>query len=188
MLDTLPSLPQSQFPRFISSLNRLVTLKPALFQPHLQPLLSFLRPRILPSTDAVSTPTESKPAPPSGTFAFPHPSEPSRDDVDGVDEEMEATMKAALEFMITLIEAGSGMMNDVDSWVSAIVRGCLDGMGTRRNDDLDEWLEADVSLCLFANYYRLAKINPDYCRLWMMSWTTRMPEYASTLSIDLLLR
>ena len=30
------------------------------------------------------------------------------------DEEKETTMKAALEFMITLLEAGSGMPNDIN--------------------------------------------------------------------------
>jgi importin-5 len=68
-------------------------------------------------------------------------------------------MKAALEFMITLSEAGSGIVNEVDGWVASIVRGCLEGMGTLRDDDLDEWLEADVRLCLFANNYRLMELT-----------------------------
>jgi importin-5 len=144
MLDTLPSVPQSQFPQFISSLNRLVMVKPALFQPHFQPLLSFLGPQILPNTDGASTPTKSK---------------SSREYTDGLDEEKEAAMKAALEFMITLSEAGSGIVNEVDGWVAAIVRGCLEGMGTLRDDNLDEWLEADVRLCLSANNYCLMELT-----------------------------
>ena len=47
-------------------------------------------------------------------------------------------MKAALEFMITPVEAGSGMANDIDARISAIGRGCLEGKGTLRNDDLNE--------------------------------------------------
>lgn len=74
--------------------------------------------------------------------------------MDELEEEHEAIMKATLEFMITLSEAGSAMVNEVDGWVPAIVRGCLEGMGTLRNDDLDEWLEANVRLCLFAHNYR----------------------------------
>jgi len=70
-------------------------------------------------------------------------------DVDGLGEEEEATMKAALEFMVTLSEAGSTMVIEVDGWIAAIVRGCLEGMGTLRNDDLDEWLEADVRAHVF---------------------------------------
>jgi importin-5 len=128
--------------------------KPALFQPHFQPLLSFLGPQILPNTDGASTPTESMPA-------SMHPStksKSSREYTDGLDEEKEAAMKAALEFMITLSEAASGMVNEVDGWVAAIARGCLEGMGTLRDDDLDEWLEADVRLCSFTNNYRLMEL------------------------------
>ena len=154
MLDTLPSIPQSHFPQFISSLNRLVMDQPALFQPHIQPLLSFLGPQILPNTDDALTPTESMPA-------SMHPStksKSSREYTDGLDEEKEAAMKAALEFMVTLTEAAPGIVNEVDGWVAIIVRGCLEGMGTLRDDDLDEWLEADVRLCLFANNYRLMEL------------------------------
>jgi importin-5 len=152
MLDTLSSVPQSHFSEFISSMYRLAKHKPGLFQPHLQPLLSFLRPRIVPSTYAVSTPTESNPTPSSGQGAFPHSSTECKSlgtDIDGLGEEEEAIMKAALEFMITLSEAGSTMVIEVDGWVAAIVRGCLEGMGTLRNDDLDEWLETDVRAHVF---------------------------------------
>ena len=139
----------------MSSLNCLVMIKPALFQPHFQPLLSFLGPQILPNTDGASTPTESMPA-------SMHPStksKSSKEYTDGLDEEKETAMKAALEFMITLSEAGSGIVNEVDGWVAAIVRGCLEGMGTLRDDDLDEWLEADVRLCLFANNHCLMELT-----------------------------
>lgn len=51
MLDTFPSLPQSHFPKFISTLTRLATTNPTLFQPHLWPLLGFLAALILPSAD-----------------------------------------------------------------------------------------------------------------------------------------
>ena len=82
---------------------------------------------------------------PSGTFTSPSmKSEPSEGDAGGIGEEKETAMKATLELMITLIEAGYGMANDIDAWISAIVRGCLEGMGTIRNDDLDEWLDVDV--------------------------------------------
>jgi hypothetical protein len=64
-------------------------------------------------------------------------------------------MRATLEFMVTLSEAGSVMANDVDGWVHAIARGCLEGMGTLQDDNLDEWLGAEVSQCLFAIKYCL---------------------------------
>ena len=60
------------------------------------------------------------------------------------EEDKETMMKAALEFMITLSEAQYSTVNDVDGWAAAILRGCLEGMGTLRNDDPKEWLEADV--------------------------------------------
>ena len=145
MLNTLSSLPQSRFPKFISSLSRLAVTKPALFEPHLQLLLDFLGPLILPSTDEVSTPTESKPG-----FNFPHPSEASKstqDDTDGLDKEKEAVMKAVLEFMLTLTQAKSGVFMSVHEWTAAVVRGCLEGMGMLRDDQLEEWLESDVRSC-----------------------------------------
>jgi importin-5 len=138
MLETLPPLPPAHLANFISALNSLATRKPALFEPHFGALLSFLGPRILPSTEAASTPTDSKP---SGDNTNKH-KDKDRDRED--EEEKEAMMKAALEFMITLSEAQSSTANDVDGWAAAILRGCLEGMGTLRDDDLEEWLNADV--------------------------------------------
>ena len=151
MLETLPSLRPSHFASFIPSFNRLALRKPALFQPHFGLLLSFLGPRILPSTDAVSTPTDSKPVATNEYFEDASISVTFKslgDNMDDLDEDKEAMMKVALEFMITLSEAKYSMVNDVNGWVAAIVRGCLEGMGTLRNNDLDEWLGADVHLCL----------------------------------------
>ena len=148
MLDTLSSVPQSHFAKFMSSMYRLAKHKPGLFQPHLQSLLCFLRPRIVPSSYTVSTPTESNPTPFSGQGASPE-CKSLGTDIDGLGEEEEAIMKAIIEFMITLSEAGSTMVTEVDGWIAAIVRGCLEGMGTLRNDDLREWLEADVRAPVF---------------------------------------
>jgi hypothetical protein len=36
------------------------------------------------------------------------------------------------------------MVRRVDGWVSAMVRGCLGGMGELRDDELSTWLDADV--------------------------------------------
>ena len=36
------------------------------------------------------------------------------------------------------------MVRSVDGWVTALVRGCLDGMSQLRDDELQTWLEADV--------------------------------------------
>jgi len=171
MLDTLPSLPQSQFPKFISTLTPLATTNPTLFQPHLRPLLGFLPALILPSADPGPTPTVAKPFPTSGgSFTFPPPHPLTSDGCDGgvdgggggggssklvgedetdedgmaLDEEREDVRKAALEFMISLSEAKPAMVRKVDGWTAAIVRGCLEGMGEIGDDNLDVWLEADV--------------------------------------------
>ena len=46
--------------------------------------------------------------------------------------------------MISLSEAKPAMVRRTDGWVSAIVRGCLGGMGELRDDELASWLDADV--------------------------------------------
>lgn len=61
-----------------------------------------------------------------------------------MDEEKDEVRKAALEFMISLSEAKPSMVKQVDGWTAAVVRGCLEGMGELRDDDLGVWLEADV--------------------------------------------
>jgi len=183
MLETLLPLPQSQLPRFLSSLNQLVMHKPGLFQPHLQPLLNFLGPQILPDLDAVSTPTESKPFPSNETSA--PSSAMASDEAPGLDEDKEATMRAALEFMITLVQAGSALQN-IGDWISAILKGCLEGMAILGSDTIEEWLEADEvrTLYLSAHNYLMMDLTP--CRLLAGSWTTPMHKYANTLSVDLL--
>ncbi|KIM73570.1 hypothetical protein PILCRDRAFT_829051 [Piloderma croceum F 1598] len=150
MLDTLPSLPQSQFPKFISTLTPLASTNPTLFQPHLRPLLGFLPALILPSADPGPTPTVAKPFPTSGSFTFPPvggsklaTGDETEEDGMAMDEEREDVRKAALEFMISLSEAKPAMVRKVDGWTAAIVRGCLEGMGELGDDNLDVWLEAD---------------------------------------------
>lgn len=146
MLNTLPSLPHSQFRRFISSLTLLALIKSILFQPHLHQLLEFLAPILLLDDDSGSTPTEAKPN--NGKFAFPPPSKPAKSisggDSKEMDEEKQDMRKSALEFMMTLTEANSGMVKNVNGWAAAIMRGCLEGMGTLCDEDLVEWLVADV--------------------------------------------
>ena len=151
MLNALTSLSQSWLQKFISSLTLLAMWRPILLEPYFKPLLEFLAPLILRSTDSASTPTEANPLPSSGSFTFPPPSEgskmPSGDDNEKADEEKEDMRKAALEFMITLSMEKPETVSSVDGWVSTIVRGCLEGMGTLPDDDLDEWLMADVCGC-----------------------------------------
>ena len=57
-------------------------------------------------------------------------------DDDELGEEVEEVCKAVLEFVISFSEAKHTMVHCVDEWVSAIVRGCLRGMGELRDDEL----------------------------------------------------
>lgn len=144
MLDTLPSLPNAHLPKFLITITPLTTSHPQLFQPHLQVLLSFLPALIIPSADSGPTPTVARPFPGTQSFTFPPTSNGGPPDDDELDEEAEEVRKAALEFMISLSEAKPAMVRRVDGWVSAMVRGCLGGMGELRDDELSTWLDADV--------------------------------------------
>ncbi|TFY78196.1 hypothetical protein EWM64_g5813 [Hericium alpestre] len=148
MLETLPSLPHSQLPRFLNTLTPLTTSSAQLFAPHLAALLRFLPALILPSADPGPTPTVARPFPsPQSSFIFPPPANNGKErdtsDLEELDEEAEEARKAALEFMISLSEAKPAMVRRVDGWVNMIVRGCLGGMGELRDDELEAWLDAD---------------------------------------------
>ena len=66
-------------------------------------------------------------------------------DIEDTEVSKENMRKAALELMITLSEASPVMVKNVNEWSPAIVTGCLEGMASG-DDNLDEWLEADVRL------------------------------------------
>lgn len=148
MLNTLPYLPHSHLPTFLSTLTPLASSNPTLFAPHIPALLKFLPNLILPSGDPGPTPTVARPNPSGGSsFIFPPPDEKGK----GVtshgspeDEEEEEVRKAALEFMISLSEARPSMVRRIEAWTAAIVRGCLEGMGEIPEEDTEIWLEADV--------------------------------------------
>jgi importin-5 len=144
MLDTLPSLPHAHLPKFLITLTPLTSSHPQLFAPHLQVLLSFLPALIIPSADSGPTPTVARPYPGTQSFTFPPTQNGAPPDDEELDEEAEEVRKAALEFMISLSEAKPAMVRRVDGWVSAMVRGCLGGMGELRDDELSTWLDADV--------------------------------------------
>jgi hypothetical protein len=144
MLDTLPSLSHAHLPKFLIILTPLTTSHPQLFSPHLHALLSFLPALIIPSADSGPTPTVARPFPGAQSFTFPPTPNGGPVDDEELDEEAEEVRKAALEFMISLSEAKPAMVRRTDGWVSAIVRGCLGGMGEMRDDELASWLDADV--------------------------------------------
>ena len=149
MLNTLPYLPHARLPSFLTALTPLATTDAYLFDHHLPALLKFLPGLILPSADAGPTPTVARPNPDTPTFTFPPPS--ATPDVKGKaaarnvdDEEADEVRKSALEFMVTLSESKPNMVRQVNGWVAAVVRGCLEGMGELLEEDTDIWLEADV--------------------------------------------
>ena len=76
MLNTLPYLPHSHLPTFLSTLTPLASSNPTLFAPHIPALLKFLPTLILPSGDPGPTPTVARPNPSGGSsFIFPPPDE-----------------------------------------------------------------------------------------------------------------
>jgi len=167
VLDTLPSLPHSHLPRFLNTLTPLTTSRPQLFAPHLAALFTFLPALILPSADPGPTPTVGRPFPSlQSSFTFPPVvsagKEKDTSDCDiEKDEEEEEVRKAALEFMVSLSEARPALVRRADGWVSAIVRGCLGGMGELRDDELGVWLEANVRF----SYARMLSMFTQKCSL-----------------------
>lgn len=152
MLNTLPSVPHSHLPAFLSTLTPLASNHPVLFQQHLPALLRFLPALILPTVDAGPTPTVARPNPGGSGSSFTFPPVLTTGNGKGkapeaeADEEEEEVRKAALEFMLSLSEAKPSMVKRVDGWATVVVRGCLEGMGELPENDTDIWLEADVSL------------------------------------------
>jgi hypothetical protein len=118
----------------MSALTPLAERYPPLFQHALPALLPFLSTLILPKAERASTPTNAQPGS-SNT---------------GPDEQLKEDLtKTALEFMITLCEAKPVMVKKVDGWAGAIVKGCLEGMCELEDDDLELWLQSDVSAIVF---------------------------------------
>lgn len=186
MLDTLPSLSHAHLPKFLITLTPLTTSHPQLFAPHLHALLSFLPALIIPSADSGPTPTVARPFPGTQTFTFPPTSNGGPIDDDELDEEAEEVRKAALEFMISLSEAKPAMVRRTDGWVSAIVRGCLGGMGELRDDELGSWLDADVRRSFFPCFTSLSGVGSFIYLSFSprrTPRTTRTHMYTSNLSI-----
>lgn len=145
ILNTLPSVPQNQIAKFLSTLTPLTSC-PDLFAPHLPALLSFVPTLLLPSADPGPTPTISKPYPTEGTFSFDFPpATAGKAKEEPRDEEGEEVRKAALEFMVSLSESKPSMVKRVEGWIPIIIKGCLEGMGELEEDSTPLWLEADVS-------------------------------------------
>lgn len=176
---------------FLSDLTPLCTTHPILFAPHLQNLLSFLPPIILPSVDCGPTPTVGRPFPNAGNrqgeFIFPPPvSTPLQDASDETDERS-ALRLSALEFMISLTEARPNMIKKVSGWTEITVRACLEGMGEFDEDDsLDAWLREDVSkqialfisscnfICLAIIKFQLYRDRLDACAIRTSNWSSCM--------------
>lgn len=154
ILNTLPSLPHAQLPRFLTTLTPLCSSYPSVFAPHLPALLAFLPTLILPSVDPGPTPTVSQPFPGhEARFSFPPTtsSEPKGKVIEERDEETEEVRKTALEFMVSLSEAKPAMVKRVEGWIPAIVKGCLEGMGELQEDSTQVWLESDVNPSVLHN-------------------------------------
>ena len=119
-----------------------------------------------------------------GVFVFPPPSESSQsaassspssagpsnlhsnqdsiedNDKDDERDERSTLRLSALEFMISLSEAGPNMVRKVPGWTDIIVRACLEGMGEFDEDEtemsgLEIWLREDVSFFFVSLHLRL---------------------------------
>ncbi|PPR02026.1 hypothetical protein CVT26_008720 [Gymnopilus dilepis] len=172
MLDTLPSLANSDSAPQFSNLTPLTTSHLILFAPHLQSLRTFLPLLILPPVDCGPTPTvgpgAGRPFPaasrgPGGGggsgFVFPPPGSAGEsiqdEDAAAAEDDKEKDERStlrfgALEFMISLSEARPNMVRKVPGWVEVMVRACLEGMGELDEDEgagpgLDAWLNEDVT-------------------------------------------
>ena len=101
-----------------------------------------------PSESSQSTSSSPSSAGPSNL----HSNQNSTEDNEKDDERDErSTLRlSALEFMISLSEAGPNMVRKVPGWTDIIVRACLEGMGEFDEDEtemsgLETWLREDVS-------------------------------------------
>ncbi|KAH8827725.1 armadillo-type protein [Flagelloscypha sp. PMI_526] len=151
MLDTLPTLASSLqatsgspaktnqvwLTLFLQEIVGLATSHPHYFAPHLQTLLGFIPPLILPlQVDAGPTPTGGKTLPRVSTVGG---STQKRD--------RSALRLAALEFMISLSESRPWSVKKVPGWSETLVRACLEGMAEldESKEAEEEWLNDDPS-------------------------------------------
>ena len=79
------------------------------------------------------------------------------DEKDDERDERSTLRLSALEFMISLSEAGPNMVRKVPGWTDIIVRACLEGMGEFDEDEtemsgLENWLREDVSNFFLIRY------------------------------------
>lgn len=88
----------------------------------------------------------ARPFPGTQGFTFLPTLDGGPPDDDELDEEAKEVCKAVLEFMIGLRKATPAMVRCVYGWVtgSAIVCGCVGGMGELRDNELSIWFDADV--------------------------------------------
>ena len=114
-----------------------------------------------PSAESSSSSTSSSPSS-AGPSSNSHSNQNSieEDEKDEERDERSTLRLSALEFMISLSEAGPNMVRKVPGWTDIIVRACLEGMGEFDEDEtelsgLENWLREDVSenFCLLIRYY-----------------------------------
>jgi hypothetical protein len=186
MLDTLPTLASSLqatsgspaktnqvwLTLFLQEIVGLATSHPHYFAPHLQTLLGFIPPLILPlQVDAGPTPTAGKPFPGSGHVTMTSVSTVGGStqkrgpkgiglntslvisSSDGDDEDRSALRLAALEFMISLSESRPWSVKKVPGWSETLVRACLEGMAEldESKEAEEEWLNDDVCLAFLSS-------------------------------------
>lgn len=98
-------------------------------------------------TGGCETPTEEKPVTEMPSTLGDSMAPRKKGDDAEVSEE---ARNAALEFMISLSSAKPAMVKNVEGWLAAVIRACLEGMADFGDSgDLDELMEDDVSISIF---------------------------------------
>ena len=116
---------------------------------------------VFPPPSESSQSTSSSPSSPGPSNSHPNQSSTEDNEKDDERDERSTLRLSALEFMISLSEAGPNMVRKVPGWTDVIVRACLEGMGEFDEDEteisgLEVWLREDVSILFgFSLHLRL---------------------------------
>ena len=96
--------------------------------------------------------SSSSPSSPSPFISLSNQNLIEDNEKDDEHDERSTLRLSALEFMISLSEAGPDIVRKVPGWTDVIVRACLEGMGEFDEDEteieiggLEVWLREDVS-------------------------------------------
>ena len=128
---------------------------------------------VFPPLSESSQPTSSSPSSAGPSNLQSNQNSIEDDEKDDERDERSTLRLSALEFMISLSEAGPNMVRKVPGWTDIIVRACLEGMGEFDEDEtemsgLETWLREDVSsffLIFVTSALGLTSVVVAFCQL-----------------------